>query len=128
MDGSIDLDSDNIKCALVKNTYVANSDTHTFWSDVSAQEAAGSGYTAGGQLLVNKTVTQDNINDKAAFDADDITWASATIIAQYAVIFKDTGTPTTSPLICCFDFGGDKSSSSGDFKIQWNTAGILNLN
>lgn len=127
MDGSIDLDTDTIKVALLAGTFVANVDSHTFWSDVKASEVTGTGYVTGGQALASKAVIQDNTNDKAMFDATDVTWPASTITARYAVLYKDTGTATTSPLICCFDFGADKSSSNGDFTIQWNTGGILTL-
>jgi len=127
MDGSIDLDTDTIKVALLGGTYVADVDGHTFWSDVKASEVSGTGYVSGGQALASKVVTQDNTADKASFDAADVTWSASTITARYAVLYKDTGTATTSPLICCFDFGADKSSSNGDFTIQWNAGGILTL-
>ncbi len=127
MDGSIDLDSDTLKVALMAGSFVPDMDLHTFWSDVRANEVAGTNYTAGGQVLAGKVVTQDNAADKAVFDANDVTWSASTITARYAVIYKDTGVTTSSPLICCFDFGADKSSSNGDFTIQWNASGILNL-
>jgi len=124
---SIDLDTDTIKVALLANTYTPDIDAHTFFSDVSADEISGTGYTAGGETLANATVTQDNTNDRAAFDADDVVWANATVTARYAVIYKDTGTPSTSPLIAYIDFGSDKSSSAADFTIQWNADGIFTL-
>ena len=59
------------------------------------------------------------------FDADDATWDPSTITARGAVIYKDTGVPTTSPLIAYIDFASDKSSSGDRFKIVWSTTGIL---
>jgi hypothetical protein len=61
------------------------------------------------------------------FDADDVVWTSSTITARGAVLYKDTGTPSTSPLICYIDFGSNKSSNGADFTIQWSSSGILKL-
>jgi hypothetical protein len=117
--------ADTIKCALLTSSYTPNIDTHDYWDDVSANEVSGTGYTPDGETLANQAVTQDNTNDRAVFDADDVTWSSSTITARYAVLYKYTGTPATSPLICYFDFTSDKSSSNADFTIQWNAVGIM---
>ncbi|HHL39621.1 MAG TPA: hypothetical protein ENJ37_03875 [Deltaproteobacteria bacterium] len=126
MNGSIDLGADTIKVMLVDSSYVPDQDLHTVKSDVTG-EVTGAGYTAGGAALANKTVTQDNVDNEGVFDADDVTWANSTITARGAVLYKDTGAPSTSPLICYMDFGADKTSSGGDFTIQWNAEGIVNL-
>lgn len=127
MDGSIDLDTDTIKVMLVTSSYTPDQDVHDFKDDIT-NEVSGTGYTAGGTALANKAVTADNTDNEGVFDADDVTWASSTITARGAVIYKDTGTPSTSPIICYIDFGSDKSSSAGNFTISWNAEGILNLN
>jgi len=125
--GTIDLDTDTIKVMLVTSGYASDQDLHEFKSSVT-NEAAGTGYTAGGSALTGKTVTQDNTNNRMVFDAEDVTWANSTVTARGAVLYKDTGVPATSPLICYIDFGSDKSSNSGNFAIQWNAVGIINLN
>lgn len=127
MDGSIDLDTDTIKVALVTSSYTPDQDAHDFFDDVT-NEVSGTGYSAGGMALSNKAVTADNTDNEGVFDADDATWGSSTITARGAVIYKFTGTPSTSPLIAYIDFGADKSSSNGNFTLQWNAEGILNLN
>lgn len=126
MNGNIDLDTDTIKVALVTSAYTPDQDAHEFFSSVT-NEITGTGYSAGGASLANKTVTQDNTNNKGVFDADDVTWASATITARGAVIYKSTGTASTSPLLCYLDFGSDKTSSGGNFVVQFGASGILNL-
>jgi len=127
MDGSIDLDTDTIKVALVTSSYTPDQDAHDFFDDVT-NEVSGTGYTAGGTTLANKSVTADNTDNEGVFDADDITWAASTITARGAVIYKSTGTPSTSPLIAYLDFSTDKTSSAGTFAVTWNSEGILNLN
>lgn len=127
MNGSIDLDTDTIKVALVTSTYTPDQDTHEFFSSVT-NEVSGTGYSAGGAALANKAVTEDTVDDEGVFDADDTSWASSTITARAAVIYKDTGVAATSPLICYIDFGADKSTTAGTFLITWNAEGLLNLN
>lgn len=127
LDGSIDLDTDTIKVALVTDSYTPNQDTHEFFSSVTNQVANGGGYTTGGKALTNAAVTKDNTNDRAVFDADNVTWENSTITARGAVIYKDTGTPSTSPLVAYIDFGSNQSSSDGDFTITWDSVGIVTL-
>lgn len=127
LNGGLDLDTDTIKCALLTSSYSPNIDTNVYWSDISANEVSGTGYSAGGAALSGKSVTVDNTGDKGVFDASDVTWGSSTITARFAALYKDTGVAGTSPIVCVFDFSTDKSSSSGNFIIQWNASGILTL-
>ncbi len=127
--GGIDW-SDNstttIKVMLVTSSYTLNIDTHIFIDDVS-NEVVGDGYTSGGAEIITRSVTTDTSNDLAKYDGDDVTWASSTITARGAVIYKDSGTPSTSPLIAYIDFGIDKESISGDFVIEWHTDGVFRI-
>ena len=128
MDGSIDLDTDTIKAALVTSSYTPDVDNHDFWDDVSANEVGASGtYSAGGATLANKTVTQDNTDNEGVFDADDFSFTSATITARYVVFYKSTGTAGTSALICYDDLGSDKSSTLGTWSYTIPSEGIINL-
>ena len=125
MDADIDFAADTIKVALVTSTYTPNQDTHEFFDDIT-NEITGTGYTAGGATLGSKTVTQDNANNKSVFDAGDASW-NGTITTRGAVIYKYTGTDSTSPLIRYVDFGSDQSVTTDDFTIQWNAGGIMDL-
>lgn len=60
-------------------------------------------------------------------DAADAQWAASTITARYGVIYKDTGTPATSPLIALIDPGGNVTSSGGNFDVPWSPAGIVSV-
>lgn len=123
---AIDLDSDAIGVALVLSGYSPNIDTHDFFDDIT-NEASGAGYTAGGITLSGTTVFLNTASDLAMFDAADVSWTTSTITARGAVLYKRTGTASSSPLIAYFDFGSDQVSSAGTFTIQWNAAGILTL-
>lgn len=128
MKGSFNLTSDTIKIALVSSSYSPNIDSHVFFSDVTNEVSASGSYSAGGGTLANKTVTQDNTDDEGVFDADDISFTSATITARGAVVYKSTGTASTSRLICYIDFGTDVVSTAGTFAIVFNSEGIVNIN
>jgi hypothetical protein len=124
----IDFDSDTIKVALLANTYTPDQDAHNYFDDVVAHEVTGTGYTAGGNTLANKTNTYDSATNVIKLDADDTTWASSTITARYAVIYDATpATNATRPLIGYVDFGSDQSSSNGNFTITWDSTGIVRV-
>ena len=113
-------------CALVTNAYTPDIDAHEFFDDIT-NEVVGVGYTADGAEITTKTVTQDDANDRAQFDGDDVEWTGATITARAAVIWKDTGTDATSPLMRYHDFGEDKSTTGTTFKITWGATGIMHV-
>jgi len=121
----VDFDSDTIKVALLSSSYTPNQDTDDYFNDVSAYEVTGTGYTAGGATLANKSVTYTSGTNVTKFDADDVSWTSSTITARYAVVYDSTGTASTSALIGYVDFGSNQSSSSGTFSIVWDAAGIF---
>lgn len=129
LDGSIDLVNDTIKMMLVTSSYTPNVDSHNFIDDVSANEVAASGtYSAGGFTLGTKTTTQDDTDNEGVFDCADPAATGATITARYAVFYKDTGTPSTSPLICYDDFSTDKTSTAGTFTYTVPSEGLINAN
>jgi hypothetical protein len=124
----IDWDSDTIKVALLNNTYTPDQDAHNYYDDVAAYEVTGTGYTAGGLTLANKTNNYNSSTNVIVLDADDITWASSTITARYAVVYDATpATNATRPLIGYVDFGSDQSSSNGNFTITWDSTGIVRV-
>jgi len=126
-DGSdIDLANDTIKVALTTSSYTPNQDSHDFFNDIT-NEISGTGYTAGGATLGSKTWTQDDANNRVVFDSADASWSTSTLTARYAVIYKDTGTPATSPLIALIDLAEDKSTNASTFQITWNADGIFRL-
>jgi hypothetical protein len=128
MNGSIDLDTDTINIMLVTSTYTPDQDAHTKRSDVT-NEVSGTGYASPGQALAGKVVSADNTDNEGVFDANDTTWTSATITARGAVLYKARGGASSADeLICYFDFSTDKTSSGGDFVVQYAAEGVLNLN
>ena len=123
--GEINLLTDTIKVLLVTG-YTINIDSHDFYSDVSAYEVVGTGYTIGGIALSGRGLPRDNVNDRTEFSASDVTWSSSTITANGAIVYKYSGDMGTSPLIVYIDFGVSKSTTGTDFKIEWsNEDGVL---
>ena len=124
----IDWDTDTIKVALLTNAYTPDQDAHNYLDDVVTHEVSGTGYTAGGNTLANKTNTYNSGTNVIVLDADDTTWSSSTITARYAVIYDATpATNATRPLIGYVDFGSDQSSSNGNFTITWDATGIVRI-
>jgi hypothetical protein len=124
----VNLSSDTIKVALCSSSYTPNIDSHSFFSDITNEVSNSGTYSAGGATLANKSTSQDNTDDEGVFDADDVTFTTATITARYAILYKDTGISSTSPLIGYVDFGADVTSTVGTFTIPWVSEGIINLN
>ena len=124
--GEVDFDTDTIKVALATSSYTPDQDNDQTWSQVSAYEASGTGYTAGGAALSGKTITYDGTNNVTVLDADDVTWANSTITARYAVIYDDKGASDTEKVLLGYvDFGVNQSSTNGNFTITWDAAGIF---
>ena len=124
--GGINWGSDTIKVALTTSAYTPDQDAHDFFNDIT-NEVTGTGYTAGGATLASKTSTYTSGTNTQALDAADVTWSSSTITARYGVIYKSTGTASTSPLIGYVDFGADVISSGGPFTITWDAAGAISF-
>lgn len=120
----IDWLNDTIKVALLTSSWTPAQDTNQFWSDISANEVVGTGYSAGGATLSGKSKTYTGASNTAAFFATSPSWAGSTITARYAAIYKSTGTAGTSALIGYIDFGTDVSSTAATFTITFDAAGI----
>lgn len=124
MKGNIDLVNDTIKVAFMDPAYTPDIDADDFYSDISADIASGStDYT-----LASKTVTVDDTNNRAEFDAADTTQASQTITGgtDMMAVYKDTGTPATSPVIAYIDIAeGTLIPVDGTLAITWNAEGLF---
>lgn len=120
LEGQFNWLSDTIKCLLVDTgAYTPNFTTHEFLSDISASARIG---TTTGVTLTSKTTTG------GAADAADITFSSVTGASIEAlVLYSDTGTEGTSPLIAYIDTatglpitpnGGDKASNDAHYGVS----------
>jgi hypothetical protein len=92
----------------------------------TSNEVSGTGYSTGGNSLTNIDPTTSGTT--AFTDFADTTWSSATITANGALIYNSTtdgGTSTTNA-VAALAFGGDKTSTNGDFVIQFPAADASN--
>jgi hypothetical protein len=88
----------------------------------TSNEVSGTNYTAGGNTLTNVTPTTSSTT--ALTDFADTTWSSSTITARGALIYNSSTTAGAADrAIVVLDFGADKTSTSGDFTIQFPAAG-----
>ena len=112
LSGGIDLTADDIKVVAVDSADYTFSAAHQFYSSVSA------GAVGTPTLLENVTVAG------GVFDADDVVLSAVTGDQFEAlVIYKDTGSPSTSPLICYIDSatGLPTTPNSADINIIWSS-------
>lgn len=83
---------------------------------IVTNETSGTGYSASGTTLTNALVTvAQNIS---FIDFSDATFSSATISASCALVYNTT---QSSKAVVVLDFGGTKTSTNGDFTIQFPT-------
>ena len=120
--------NDTIKVALTTSTWAVDQDTMNFYDDVTNELGTATGYTAGGATLTSPALTYDTGSNTVRMDGADVSWTfTASKTMRYAPVYKDTGTPATSPLIGYVDFGSDQTSS-GVFTIQWDaTDGVFRM-
>jgi hypothetical protein len=92
----------------------------------TSNEVVGTGYIAGGATLTNIDPTTSGTT--AFIDFSDVTFSSASITAAGALIYNTTtdGGSATTNAVAVISFGGDKTSSNGDFTIIFPTADATN--
>jgi hypothetical protein len=88
---------------------------------VTTGEATGTNYTAAGSALTNVTPTTSSTT--AFCDFADLTFSNATVTARGCLIYNDTN---SDKAVCAIDFGGDKTSTAGDFTVVFPTADASN--
>ena len=84
----------------------------------TSNEVSGTGYTAKGAALTR--VDPSNDGTTGITDFANLTFSSSSITANGALIFNESA--SGDPAVCALAFGGDKTSSSGDFTIQFPAA------
>ena len=88
----------------------------------TSNEVSGTGYTAGGASLTRVDPTTSSTT--AFTDFSDLTFSTATLTARGALIYNDSA--SGDPTVVVLDFGGDKTSTAGDFTIVFPTADASN--
>jgi hypothetical protein len=116
LDGDIDFLVDNIKVLGIDTADETYNAADQFHSNITG---AGIVFTSGN--LAGKTTTA------GVFDANDITIAAVTgDTIEALVLYKDTGTSSTSALIAWFDISTFTPNGS-DATVVWNASGIFGI-
>ncbi len=111
LQAGINLSADTIKAALIDTGLYTYSAAHQYWSSASA------GSIGTPQTLGSKTFTD------GVFDAADASFSAVTGNSVEAIIiYKDTGTPATSPLIAYIDTGTGLpiTPNGGAINVTWD--------
>ena len=99
--------ADSIKLALYTSSATLGAGSTVY---VTTGQATGTNYSAGGQALTNVT---------AVCDFADETFSTATVTARGCLIYNSTN---SNKALCAIDFGGDKTSTAGDFTVVFPSA------
>ena len=87
----------------------------------TTNEVSGTGYSAGGSALTRVDPTSSGTT--AFTDFADLTFSTATITANGALIYNSSA---SDKAVIVLAFGGDKTSTAGDFTIQFPAADASN--
>lgn len=113
------LSAGTVKVALIDTGTYTYSSTHQFWSSASSA-SVGTPQTIGSKTFTN-----------GLFDGADVTFPTVTgATAEALILYIDTGTAATSPLVAFIDTsvtGLPVTPNGGDISIQWNASGIFQL-
>jgi len=107
--------ADTFKCALYTSSATLDASTTVY--STTNEVATGGGYSAGGNTLT--TVAPTSSGTTAFVDFSDTTWSTSTITANGALIYNATQSNKTVAVLA---FGGDKTSTAGNFTIQFPAA------
>lgn len=117
--GTHDLDTDVIKIALYTSSATLGASTTAYTT--SDEVASGNGYTTGGNTLSGASISSSGTT--AFVDFSDSTWSSASFTARGALIYNSS---KSNKAIAVLDFGSDKTSTNGDFVVQFPAADASN--
>jgi len=110
------------KIALYTSSATMSASTTAY---ATTNEVSGTGYTAAGNTLTNVDPTTSGTT--ALTDFADSTWSSSSITARGALIYNSSTTAgSANRAVAILDFGADKTSTSGDFTIQFPAADASN--
>ena len=110
------LSSGTVKAVLVDAAVYTYSAAHQFFSSIASVVATAT--------LASKTVTN------GAFGSANPTWTAVTgAQSEYLILYVDTGTTTTSPLVAFYDTatGLPVTPNGGDINITVNASGWFTL-
>lgn len=115
-----DIEAGNVKCVLIDLADYTYSSAHDFLDDVIAGARVATSANLGSKTITN-----------GLFDAADTSFAAATgDVSEAIILYVDTGSAATSPLIAYFDTsitGIPVTPNGGDINLAFNASGIFQL-
>ena len=132
LDGSIDLDTHDIRVALLMTNTTADTEVDgiNFISNFTTLDECNAGGYAR-VALTGEVVNTDDANDRAEFDANDVSFTglagNASRAIQGALIYKHVTNDADSIPICFVDFTADIPATATQIDVPWNVEGILQL-
>lgn len=133
IDGTIDLNTDDIRAKLLMTNTTADTDKDAIANvdDIGTLDLCdATGYAD--VALTSEAVAADDANDRAEFDADNISFAGlsgdGTRAYQGVLLYKYVdGTDANDIPICFIDFTADIPSTATQVDVPWDAEGILQL-
>ena len=104
----------SFKLALYTSSATLGATTTAF---TTTGQSSGTNYTSGGAALTNVAPTSSGTTGFTDFS--DLTFGTATVTARGCMIYNDTNSDKS---VATIDFGGDKTSTAGDFTIVFPAA------
>ena len=111
---------DTFKIALYTSAATLGASTTAYTT--SGEVPSTGNYTAGGNTLTVSVVPTSS-GTTAYLSFANTTWAAATITARGALIYNSS---KSNKAVAVLDFGSDKTSTDGDFTINFPTADASN--
>jgi hypothetical protein len=113
LDGSIAVSSGAVKALLATSGYTPNTATNKFVSDIGS-----------GNIVARSSAFTSKSETGGVFNAANVTFPAVTGAAcAYLILYIDTGTDSTSRLICIIDTatGLPVTPNGGDIAVSWDT-------
>jgi hypothetical protein len=117
--GAVNWPTDTIQAVLVSNAYIPNINTDQFYSTiVSASAVIGSPETITGISLTNGILFANTVVFPTVTSGSTVT---------YVVVFRYSGSNSTSQLLCLFDtmYGLPYSTNGANIPIAWPYGAIF---
>lgn len=102
--GEHNLETDTLKIALYTALATLDENTTVY---TTTNEISGTGYTAGGETLVNVSVSTSGLIAYVSFD--NVVWDPASFTARGALIYNES---VGNKSIAVLDFGSDKQTTT----------------
>ncbi len=131
MDGTIDLDTDDIRVRLVMTNTTCDTEVDKDYLDQFTTLDTMDGANYAEKALASESVTAVTATDRGKFDASDVTWTALgvgtrNVLAAVVYLF-DTNDAASVPIFYIdsgFNSPTGVAANGGDFKITWNADGI----